>query len=59
MLEVGARFTNTLYAKLSLDPDTVDATVSLEIITDEGVLWTHTGTVTWDEDGEDDGDGLH
>ena len=57
MLEVGARFTNELYAKLSLDLDNGDAAVTLEIITNEGVAQTLTGTVTWDED-NGDGEGL-
>ena len=56
MVEVGARFTNNLYAKLMLDPDNGDAAVELEIITNEGVKQTITGTVVWDED--DGGDGL-
>lgn len=55
MLEVGARFTNQLYAKLSFDPDNGDAAVTVELTTDEGVVQTVTGTVTWDED---DGEGL-
>ena len=55
MLEVGARFTNKLYAKLSFDPDNGDAAVTVELTTDEGVVQTVTGTVTWDED---DGEGL-
>lgn len=56
MLEVGARFTNQLYAKLSMDPDNGDAAVTVEIITNEGVKNTLTGEVVWDEGG--DGDGL-
>lgn len=55
MLEVGARFTNQLYAKLSFDPDNWNAGVTIEMITNEGVLQTVTSTVTWDED---DGEGL-
>ena len=58
MLEVGARFTNQLYAKLSFDPDNGDAAVTVELTTDEGVVQTITGTVTWDEGGDGDGDGL-
>ena len=57
MVEVGARFTNKLYAKLSLDPDNGDAAVTLEIITNEGVVQTITGAVVWDED-DGNGDGL-
>lgn len=49
MLEMGARFTNKLYVKVSLDPDTSDCTVVVEIINNEGVEQTITGTVTWDE----------
>lgn len=49
MLEVGARFANNLYAKLALDLDNGDAFVTVEIITDEGVVNTITGQVTWDE----------
>ena len=51
MVEVGARFANNLYAKLSLDLDTSDAGVTLEIITNEGETQTITGSVVWD-DGE-------
>ena len=49
MVEVGARFANNLYAKLSLDLDTTDAGVMLVIITNEGELQTITGSVVWDE----------
>lgn len=55
MVECGARFVNNFYAKLSIDLDNADATVELEIITNEGVKQTITGAVVWDED---DGDGL-
>ena len=55
MLEVGARFANNLYAKLSLDMDNAVGAVTLEIITDAGVVQTVTGEVVWDED---DGEGL-
>ena len=36
MVEVGARFANNLYSKLSLDPDNGDVYVMVEIIPDEG-----------------------
>lgn len=49
MKEMGARFTDKLYIKASLDPDTGDCTVIVEIITDAGEVRTLTGTVTWDE----------
>lgn len=49
MLEMGARFTDRLYVKTSVDPDNGDCDVTVEFITDEGVVQTRTGTVTWDE----------
>lgn len=49
MLEMGARFTDKLYVKVSLDPDSTDCTVAVEIIDSEGVAHAITGTVTWDE----------
>ena len=55
MVEVGARFRNNFYGKLSIDPDNGDAAVTIEMKTDEGVVQTLTGTVVWDED---DGEGL-
>ena len=55
MVEVGARFANNLYAKLSMDPDNEDAAVTVEIKTDEGVVQTITGEVVWDVGGDDDG----
>ena len=58
MVEVGARFANNLYAKLSLDPDSGAAAATVEIKTDEGVLQTITGEVVWDEGSDNDGDGL-
>ena len=60
MLEVGARFANNLYSKLSFDPDNGDAVVTVEMISNEGEKLTITGTVVWDEDdgGLDDGGGL-
>ena len=49
MLETGARFTNKLYIKTSFDPDNGDCNVAVEYITDEGVVVTMAGTVTWDD----------
>ena len=49
MLEMGARFTNRLYVKLSFDPDNGDCDVAVEYITDAGEIQTMTGEVTWDE----------
>ena len=50
MLEVGARFANNFYSKLSIDPDNADAAVMVEIIPAEGEKVVLTGTVVWDED---------
>ena len=50
MVEVGARFANNLYAKLTLDPDNGDAAVEVEVITNEGVKKVLTGAVVWDDD---------
>lgn len=49
MVEMGARFAKDLYVKVSLDPDTTDCGVVVEIIDNEGVAHTITGSVTWDE----------
>lgn len=49
MLEMGARFANNLYVKTSFDPDNGDCTVTVELITGEGVVQILTGEVTWDE----------
>ena len=57
MFEVGARFANNFYGKLSIDPDNGDAAVMAEIIPDGGEKTVLTGTVVWDED-DGDGDGL-
>ena len=49
MYEMGARFANNFYVKTSIDPDGGDCYVDLEMITDEGVVQTVSGQVTWDE----------
>ena len=48
MLEMGARFTNNLYVKLSFDPDSGDCDVVVIAIFDNKEV-TLTGSVTWDE----------
>ena len=57
MVEVGARFANNFYSMLSIDQDSGDAYVTVEIIPDEGEKVILTGTVIWDED-DGGGDGL-
>ena len=49
MLEMGARFTNVLYIKVSFDPDNGDCGVTVETVDNDGEPITITGTVTWDE----------
>ena len=49
MYEIGARFANNFYIKTSIDPDSGDCYVNVEMITDEGVTITVSGQVTWDE----------
>ena len=49
MLEMGARFAKDLYVKTAFDPDNGDCTVTVEVITEEGVVQTRAGEVTWDE----------
>lgn len=49
MVEMGARFAKDLYVKTAFDPAEGDCTVTVEVITEEGVVQTHTGEVTWDE----------
>ena len=48
MLEMGARFTNDFYVKLSIDPSDGTCTVEVEQSI-EGEKHVLTGTVTWDE----------
>lgn len=48
MLECGARFSNDLYIKTSLNPSDDSCTVELEKIV-EGEKVITTGTVTWSE----------
>lgn len=48
MLEMGARFTNDLYVKLSFDPVSYDCSVAvIEVVDNEET--TIAGTVTWDD----------
>lgn len=49
MYEMGARFANNFYVKTSIDPDSGDCYVVVEMITDEGVVQTVSGQVIWDE----------
>ena len=49
MLEMGARFNNNLYVRTSFNPDNGNCSVIVEFKTDEGVVQTITGDVTWDE----------
>ena len=49
MLEMGARFSNDMYMKSSLDPDNGDCYVTIIMKNNEGEEQIVTGTVTWDE----------
>lgn len=48
MLEMGARFTNNMYVKLSMDVESADCFVTF-IANVEGIEYIRTGTVTWDD----------
>lgn len=48
MLETGARFSNELYIKTSLDPSDGSCTVEL-IKIDDGVETVISGAVTWED----------
>lgn len=47
MFEMGARFTNNLYIKLSYDPDSNDCDVAIITINDDNEEVVRTGSVTW------------
>ena len=50
MFEMGARFTNNLYIKLSYDLDSDNCDVAIITINDDNENVVITGSVTWDED---------